>query len=925
MTCFGQSRGHQRPRRIVLRIFLPSLLITIAPSAPAQEAPPPEWTPSFAWEAGKLVTKALDLPESCPPVVDLINSGQFDEALTALDTIQGENADRLRADLAFAVAGHLDVYDPEPALAIGEKAIRRAVEGHPEDVSILRLLNQIELYRAVPWFGLPPDTAILPARDLIAAGDVEGGRKKLAETAKRDRIVMATWVVASFFQRRDDLSILLDDAEKACTEAGVDDLLKLIQQHRQHPWASLSVQPDSLLYPRVILERMRSYYWWWRQMGESYRPMSKQGFLELLAEIEALFPMNDLVRMYKGEKVPWGEGFRLDPVPKGAPGWAVNQRELRARVDHIVEWWFDNRQDPNGELGGGWEDDCETLRRWAVSSICCGNPKIEAGIAKLVDGIWTSGELVNGYDRVFKDVEHSSEMSADTSVMIALAYGDPLYFERFMETTRTTLDVHTGVNDRGHRHFRSMKMSATEVGESERQAVDALYCGRAMRPAAMVAWYSNIPLATKLVHDWAMAWSEDTFRAGKGKPAGIMPATVRFADGDMEGPSGQWWSPGLGDLYLWRAGNQDMVLGKILGAWMLTGDRALLAGPVAQFTLLQRAAANPPDNPEAGSADWAGAQLASESKRLIGMYHAYTGDTQFDDVLMTRAGGYPRFMSNGDVTAVEKAHAGSLNNMRVNLPMVTSEVRGTDRVALDPDSLLGPLTGSPVSITEPPAYAVTWRGVNPDFTALVRGFDSTSLSTWIYSFADAPPSPTARLWRLDPGKYELRCGPDLDADGKVDGAYQQTIPFECRERLVEVGFNLPPRQLWLLDVLQIESLPSRPVWAPDLAVMPRDITVEGTPGVGTPCLVKVTVHNIGSADASGVMVTLNAAGAKVGQTERDGLSYPFDLKAKTAVAEFSWTPEGTGEATLTARVGTRNGMPEIYSGNNTAELTMNVE
>ena len=91
------------------------------------------------------------------------------------------------------------------------------------------------------------------------------------------------------------------------------------------------------------------------------------------------------------------------------------------------------------------------------------------------------GELVNGYDRVFKDVEHSSEMSADTSVMVALAYGDPLYFERFLETTRTTEQVHTAVNDRGHRHYKAMKMSATEVSDEPRHSVDAQYCGRAMR------------------------------------------------------------------------------------------------------------------------------------------------------------------------------------------------------------------------------------------------------------------------------------------------------------------------------------------------------------------------------------------------------------------------------------------------------------
>ena len=66
-------------------------------------------------------------------------------------------------------------------------------------------------------------------------------------------------------------------------------------------------------------------------------------------QIKLKFPDNDLVKIYTGQKVPWGDDG-LRPDDDQAPQWAVDQVELRRRADYVGEWWFTQRQQKNGEL-----------------------------------------------------------------------------------------------------------------------------------------------------------------------------------------------------------------------------------------------------------------------------------------------------------------------------------------------------------------------------------------------------------------------------------------------------------------------------------------------------------------------------------------------------------------------------------------------
>ena len=916
--------------------LLAAALLLAAPTFVDAEA-------TMSWLGGRLVTR--DVTPAAARVVELINARRFDDALAALDGPALSDTDRGR--LAMAVAGHLDMPDPSTALAVAGRRLRRAAE-KADDLTARRLLNEVVVYETVTALVLPwapdepghtwvPAPHLLPARDLILAGDVDAGRAKLAELAGNAKVhALVAWQLAAFFagdpthepayrQLLSDVQASLDAVASGPPDRvseSIAALRPLLEQARRHDWAVLAVPADGLLYPRSMLEPMKTYYWWFRQMGATNRPMSKQGFEEIRDRITPMFPGNVLVKIYSGQKVPWGAGLR--PDGDGAPAWAVDQVELRRRADHAIAWWFTDRQKPDGALGGGWEDDCEALRRFAITPLLCGNATIEAGIARLVDGIWQSGELVNGYDRTLKDIEHSSEMAADSSIMLALAYGDPLYFERLLETTRTTARLHTAVNARGHRHYRSVALSATDVRADEHAAFDTLYAGRAMRPAAMVAWYSRLPGAVDVVTGWSRAWCADALRSDDGKPAGIYPAAIRFRDGSLGG-RGRWWE-GLGGLYTWSAHNQDMVFGKVLAAWRHTRDDTLLEPVRRQFELVRGHMREPTEDPQPGSAAWAAGEAARSAPRFALWYRAVTGDAQFDDLVASHSP-YGRFATDGDPAHLAKWHDGEVGHMRNNLPMITSEVRGTDRIDLRVATLLAPLSGCSVDVEHPPARPVTWR-VGPDFAGVVRGFAADHVRAWAYSFDAAATRPVIRLWRLQPGRYALRVGPDHDADGRVEPDALQAIAFERRERLSEVPFDLPPRTLCHVEVVQIEPWPDPPAHLPDLAVMPRDIRLEGDPVVGQAVRGQVVVHNIGAADATDVTVRVAVATGRdaleIANAALGPLAYPADLVARTAVARFTWTPRQSGEQRLVVSVaGAPDGL-EIHSGNNVAERTVDV-
>ena len=159
--------------------------------------------------------------------------------------------------------------------------------------------------------------------------------------------------------------------------------------------------------------------------------------------------------------------------------------------------------------------------------------------------------------------------------------------------------------------------------------------------------------------------------------------------------------------------NQAQLARVYLLAWRLTGDETLLRGVTAQLDTLQHAIVREdrPANPQAGSLDWAAERL----RRHLWMpawYRSYTGRDTYD--YLAPGISYFRFQTSPrwDLPSLENLHSGDLAAMRFNLPMLTTEVRGTDRINLAPWSLTAAMTGSHVPVTQTPAFAVTWNHVS---------------------------------------------------------------------------------------------------------------------------------------------------------------------------------------------------------------------
>jgi len=286
---------------------------------------------------------------------------------------------------------------------------------------------------------------------------------------------------------------------------------------------------------------------------------------------------------------------------------------------------------------------------------------------------------------------------------------------------------------------------------------------------------------------------------------------------------------------------------------------------------------------------------------------------------------------------MEKALATFLEGMYYRLPMMTTELQGTDRVScfgLNYTPIISAMTGSSVPITQPPMFHVTWSHIDNDFTALVRNdFGSRGGTIWLYNFADKPAQPEIRFWRLAPGVYELSVAADVDQDGAPDGPALQAREVKVVRRMDSARFDLPPGKVCLLRVRQVRPLAPLPKHMADVAIASRDLAIATRRALvaGTPCKGVLTVHNIGSADAERIRVRIRATAKGAApaepffETTLDKLACPADLSAKAATVRFTWTPKTAGTTMLQADVSCGDNAPEIYMKNNTAEISVVVK
>ncbi len=686
--------------------------------------------------------------------------------------------------------------------------------------------------------------------------------------------------------------------------------------------AQIAADPDDPLYHQALWYLGRIWYWMWREQHGGYQRWEADQLFDLLAKE---YPAYDLLAMYRGKKIAHTSDY--SEGAEEAPRWAALQREALGRLLEVIDYWV-GVQNQNGEFGGGYDDDCEILRWWPVAVFAADDERARTAMRRLANGIWDSDVIDKGYAATVSDVQHSAEPTSDTQpIMVGIDYGNPVYIERCMETMRCMRDVWTGVSARGHLHFKSAWFSSTQCVEKPPFAVDVPMNARAAAPGRWLCWYNNNPTVTNFLSEWARSWVEDTERIGKGKPEGVVPAAVAFPSDEIGGYSDNWYRPNLyWDYYNWESGATNHLCDQLLATYDVTGDPRLLYPVEKGLEMAQEYWRNPVQDAKEGSRDWAAQVLHNTGvARYGGALRTFTRTTRFDDYLKEHGTAYTRFLLTDDKSHLVEALEDSINSTRYNFPMLTSEVKFTDRVAVrGADELLAMYTGAHMHAPQYPSYAVTWSGTTRNFAALVLKATTNFMKVLVYNFEPSERTVTMRLWKLEPGTYRVRVGSDRDGDGEYDlNATEKTVAI--RERGAAIDTTLASRTQSLIEITQTEKGAPRPNHLPDLALTEADVIIQpAEPRAGETAVLRVAVHNIGSAPARNVAVALAENNERIDEQVIENLDPPNDLEPKIETVTLTWNPSIARTHRFTVTLDPEDAIEEITKVNNSVYIEVRV-
>ena len=324
----------------------------------------------------------------------------------------------------------------------------------------------------------------------------------------------------------------------------------------------------------------------------------------------------------------------------------------------------------------------------------------------------------------------------------------------------------------------------------------------------------------QLLHQWSTAWTRVAMRTDKGKPLGIVPASVRFADEAINGDNSNWYQANmLWDYYDWEHYAGSLLLDQLLFTYTLTHDEQLLQPLFQTLQLIRKAETKvaltrqengagqehgasqesqslPNDGqPPAGSPAWAVAKLrrCPSFWSVVEQWRFLTGDQQADDLIMKFGSAYGRYRVSGDESHLGIGLQQLLEGVRYNTPLLTTSALYTDRVYVPGWELLkAMLTGDAAHNNSSPYHWVSWEKTNDDFTALVSDTGRDSLQIKLFSHAPSNGQVVMRLWQFAPGTYRLRCS--------AAGGTSQDEIIEVGTIGQRISLRLPSRRLLQVDV-----------------------------------------------------------------------------------------------------------------------------
>lgn len=590
------------------------------------------------------------------------------------------------------------------------------------------------------------------------------------------------------------------------------------------------------------------------------------------------------------------------PSVPGAPEWAVYQHAAYLRFRDFVNWWIDNRQVENGEFGHFLGDDSDLINDWlSIAAISDPDGRIADSVRRLADTCWQVN-LTEGVNTRATDPLHAYEDGTNAICRAAeIYYGNPVYLERLMRAARAVRERFMAEAD-GHLHFRSTLYGAAKVITEPPYNRDSLSSSLMLHPALYLGWYSRNPYAVEQVRGYGDAWL-DLFEKAVGEKGPLtptdgvqFPTEVRLPDRAVA--AANRYPTGYGHASLFLAlqewfGDKNYPL--VMRAWL--ARESLGSGP---------------------QLDWLLSMDVSPWREMI---LQRTGAIEYSDLAPAMGNDlrsqwhYLHWRLTGDREVIVRALRDTWERIELLFPMHTWAEQSADRVAISKDLVdrmyLGGTPGYRNVIY--PTHAITWHGFSPDFAAWVLESDYEHLRLMAWNFAPQAQQGRVRLYRLKPGVYRVRIGPDGNEDGEPD----QTVVDQQLElaRGSEVKLTLPPAQLTALSIELVAAIKENYFARPDLAICAQDTVI-----AEDATQVTVVVHNIGGGDAPPCVVRIVMDGREtVLEAEVGALEAPRDCVPRTT--ELRWpVPAQLRGRQFTVVVDPEDRVRELFEGNNVVEL-----
>jgi len=669
---------------------------------------------------------------------------------------------------------------------------------------------------------------------------------------------------------------------------------------------------DSLYYKAQVLQgrfmiMLDAHQWCW---------CSEEG-KKKLRFVEQRFPDNRYVQFYlhrnTADSPDWATVDYLARA-KGAPEWAAGLYASYNLLVDISEWWAVNKQQADGSIGGGWSDDVELVGLFGyIARVSEGASPLSIQLVRnLMNGVYASGYVdeVGGFYYNAGDTEHVGEWTGKTlPMMLAVVYGDPLWFERALQSAKLMKEIWMGVNEHGHLHWRSNFLGASGIG-GEGTELDSAINWRCANPAVAVLYFTGNPAIKKIVLQHADALYEDAMRTDKGKPKGIIPGEVDFETDEIGGRNvPTWHDPGdipAKNNYGFQKFHYQRT--RVLHlAYQNSGDERYLE-PIrleaeyakehgGDFTAKLHKL-------EPGTPQWI-ATVIKPSIELMELIEYEKARKAGQDIHKT------------DRDSIIENTIPYIPQIRATIPRATTEAIATDRIVIPNcikmlNLIMGWVPADPI----PP---LTYRHVGRDFAAAVLGSGSTSITAMAYVFGfDGEKTKTMGFvpWKLELGaEYTMAWGLDADENGEMD-AEEGRRDFTMMQRGQSIEIELRTGATYVVKIAQTKPSPLEPL-LPDLAIGPADVEYHDEWE-----LLFVTVHNIGAANAGEyeVVATEKETGEKM-RAVGSSLDAPLDLTPKRTRFGFRFAPSKESH-TFDIAVRSLKGQPELTEVNNSLTATL---